>query len=159
MTDAIVDLARRSPMESVEQARSFQVKLLELIGKAGKKIGPGVDKVLNDMLLSADAGHGLACAELLNAKLVANGLDVKNAPELVEQARAVLLGISPRDTLLASKAITTIVRQLTKVLLTTDKCMRGLGAIKAIVEKITRSKHKHTRAVEKQQTDGANRLN
>lgn len=135
--DVIVDLARRSPMETDEQARSLQTKLLELIAKAGKKIGPGVDKVLNDMILSAGAGHGLACAELLHAKLVANGFEVKNVPELVEQARGVLLGISVRDTLLASKAITVIVRQLTKALLSQDKCIRGLGAIKAIVEKIT----------------------
>lgn len=139
--DAIIDLSRRSALDTDEHATAFHNKLLEMIKKTGeKKLAGAVDKVMGDLLLSPQHGQALACAELLVAKLVGTNYEVKDLNLLIEQCRSVLLHISPRDAKIASKAITIVVRQMTKAMLNADKCMRGLGALKAIVEKITGSR-------------------
>lgn len=136
--ESVIDLARRSPLDSDAHVESFHAKLLELIKKTGeKKLAGSVDKVMADLLLSPAHGQGLACAELLVVKLAAANFEVKDLNLLIEQCRAVLLGISARDARVGSKAVTILARQMTKAMLSTDKCMRGLGALKAIVEKIT----------------------
>lgn len=138
--DALVELVRSSPVESQAQAQSLHAKLTDALSKSAKKLAGGVDKVLGEMVLSPAHGHGLACAELLHYKLqcsVPTNDPGKNPAEFVEQARSVLLGISARDALVAAKAVSNISRQMTKAMLHTDRCMRGLGALKAIVQKIS----------------------
>jgi len=138
--DALVELARSSPLDTLAQAQSFHAKLTDALAKSAKKLAGGVDKVLGELILSPAHGHGLACAELLHYKLqcsVPPNDPGKNPLEFIDQARSVLLGISARDALVAAKAVSNISRQMTKALLHTDRCMRGLGALKAIVQKIS----------------------
>lgn len=96
-----------------------------------------VDKVLGEVLHPFH--HGVAYAELLSYKLqsATPPNEVKNVSEFIEQARVLALHIPAQQLPFCAKAITHISRQLTKTLLATEKGMRGIGALKALVEKIT----------------------
>lgn len=79
--------------------------------------------------------HSIAYAELLNYKFTCG--EVKDIGLAVEQCRALFLQMPPADVLTCSKTVTAIARQLVHAVLTTEQWIKALGALKAIVEKIS----------------------
>jgi len=134
--DAIVELVRSAPVSSSQQTSAMLSKLNELLGKGGKKAAGAVERMLQEGVLSPAQGHAAACAELL-AHRIAHGGPLTG--EFVDAARLVLSGLPARDVALVGRAVTTISRQLTKLLLQAggNATIRGIKPLKDVLNAIT----------------------